>query len=90
MKTIEAELAPVKGVKNIRSKGIILAFEMETENADGYDNMIGKKVAEGCLENGVLIRPLGNTVYMFPPYCTSDEELDLAARTLKKVLIELQ
>ena len=30
-------------------------------------------------ERGVLLRPLGNTVYVMPPYCVTDEQLEAAA-----------
>jgi len=61
-------------VKNLRSIGTILAFEIES-GQDGYLNTIGKEVTQQALQQGVYLRPLGNTVYIMPPYCIRQEEL---------------
>ncbi|HEY6094515.1 MAG TPA: adenosylmethionine--8-amino-7-oxononanoate transaminase [Gallionellaceae bacterium] len=66
-------------VKHFRHCGMIWAFEVDTPHAD---------FAQRCfalgLENELLLRPMGNTVYFMPPYVISDAEMDLlAARTLK-------
>jgi len=51
-----------------RSIGIVTAFDTESEaQADCIINR--------AWENGIFLRPLGKTVYIFPPYCVSDEEL---------------
>lgn len=69
------------GVKNVRQLGTILAFEIESDN-DGYLNNIGSVIQKHALQNGVLLRPLGNTVYVMPPYCISEAELEKVYRTL--------
>jgi adenosylmethionine---8-amino-7-oxononanoate aminotransferase len=61
-------------VKNVRQLGTILAFEVET-GTDGYLNNISSVIQKHALQNGVLLRPLGNTVYLMPPYCITEEEL---------------
>ena len=35
-----------------------------------------------CLENGILLRPLGNTIYLMPPYCVDDDQLNHIFTTL--------
>ena len=62
--------------KNLRRLGTVLAFEVETDEQDAYLNTIGKTIAKKALEEGVLLRPLGNTVYFMPPYCISKRELE--------------
>lgn len=62
-------------VKNLRSIGTIMAFEIES-GQDGYLNTIGRDVTQKALEQGVYLRPLGNTVYIMPPYCITQEELE--------------
>ena len=42
----------------------------------GYLNPIGPKLYEFFMQHNVLLRPLGNTVYILPPYCITEEELD--------------
>ena len=37
---------------------------------------IGPQLYKDFLARDVLIRPLGNTIYLMPPYCSSDSELD--------------
>ena len=68
-------------VKDIRQTGMIVAFTL-----DFADNR-GKALAEFCLnysaEQGVLIRPIGNHVYLIPPYCTTIEELGEVFNVLK-------
>jgi adenosylmethionine-8-amino-7-oxononanoate aminotransferase len=62
--------------KNLRRLGTVLAFELETDEEDAYLNSIGKVIANKALQEGVLLRPLGNTIYFMPPYCISKQELE--------------
>ena len=62
-------------IKNIRQLGTIAAFEIITGN-DEYLNNISFSVTKQAMENGIYLRPLGNTVYIMPPYCISGEELE--------------
>ena len=61
--------------RNIRITGTILAFELNTGN-DNYTNQVGVRIMKLGLERGIYIRPLGNTVYLMPPYCVTGEQLD--------------
>lgn len=63
-----------KHIKNLRSIGTIMAFEIES-GRDGYLNTIGTQVTQLALQQGVYLRPLGNTVYLMPPYCITKEQL---------------
>jgi adenosylmethionine---8-amino-7-oxononanoate aminotransferase len=60
--------------RNHRSLGTILAFEIDT-GKDGYLNNISREITAMALKKGVYLRPLGNTVYIMPPYCISQEQL---------------
>ena len=54
-------------IRNLRNIGMIWAFEV--------DNKIDiDKFTEYSISNGVLIRPINNTVYFMPPYCISEKE----------------
>ncbi len=70
----KAVLSKKEGIKNVRALGTILAFEIEQGN-DEYLNNISSEITANCLAKGVYLRPLGNTVYIMPPYCISSEEL---------------
>lgn len=61
-------------VTNIRQKGTMLAMDLVVEDG-GYLSDIQPKLYESFLSQGVLLRPLGNTVYIMPPYCVSDDDL---------------
>lgn len=70
--------------KNLRCLGTILAFEI-THGKDEYLNNISTTITQKSLQMGVYLRPLGNTVYIMPPYCLTEKEL----RKVYDVIIEL-
>jgi adenosylmethionine-8-amino-7-oxononanoate aminotransferase len=61
--------------KNLRNLGTIIAFEIVSES-DSYLNNISTTITQQALQNGIYLRPLGNTVYIMPPYCITEEELN--------------
>jgi adenosylmethionine-8-amino-7-oxononanoate aminotransferase len=75
--------------KNLRRCGTILAFEIETDERNDYLNSIGNIISRKALEAGVLLRPLGNTIYFMPPYCISKSELERIYIVTQEVLHEL-
>ncbi|WP_281615630.1 adenosylmethionine--8-amino-7-oxononanoate transaminase [Flammeovirga sp. SubArs3] len=62
--------------KNIRQTGTILAFDYDTEKDTSYFNSIRDELYNFFLSKGILLRPLGNTVYFHTPYTITQEELD--------------
>lgn len=61
--------------RNVRHLGGILALELVTDGVQGYLNTIGPRAYAYFLERGILMRPLGNTLYLLPPYCFTADEL---------------
>lgn len=61
--------------KNVRCLGTVVAFEYNIGN-DEYLNDVSQKITGYMLEHGIYLRPLGNTVYVMPPYCITTEELE--------------
>ena len=61
-------------VKNIRHLGTILAFELDM-GQDDYLNTIGPSLTKDAFKEGIYLRPLGNTVYLMPPYCITEAQL---------------
>ena len=61
-------------VKNLRILGTIIAFDVQA-GEDGYINSIGADITRESMQKGIYLRPLGNTVYILPPYCITGEEL---------------
>lgn len=73
------------GLKNIRTLGTILAFEIES-GKDEYLNNISAAITRMALSEGVFLRPLGNTVYIMPPYCITTSQLEQVYRAILKIL----
>ena len=67
-------LAGQRAIRNARVRGGIAAFELG--EGDGYMAGDAPAIMRHCLERGVLLRPLGSTIYAMPPYCIAETELD--------------
>jgi adenosylmethionine---8-amino-7-oxononanoate aminotransferase len=63
-------------IYDARQQGTILAFEIISDDNTSYFSSIRDLAYDFFLENGLLIRPLGNVIFLNPPYCTTDEELE--------------
>lgn len=61
---------------NLRRLGTITALDLDVPDP-GYLAGIGPQLAAYFLERGILLRPLGNTIYVMPPYCVTAADLDL-------------
>ncbi len=68
-------LEALTGVTGKRRIGTITAMEMPVSD-HGYLAAIGPELLRHFRERDVLLRPLGNTVYVMPPYCIEDRDLD--------------
>ncbi len=62
---------------NARTCGTISALDLVVED-QGYLASVGPKLYDFFLSRGLLLRPLGNTIYLMPPYCITRDELALA------------
>lgn len=67
-----------------RSAGTILAFEVE-DKENNYLHSRKEAIMQMALKKGVLLRPLGNTVYCMPPYSTNQEELEQIYRVMEMI-----
>ncbi|KGE15837.1 adenosylmethionine--8-amino-7-oxononanoate transaminase [Sphingobacterium deserti] len=63
-------------VRHARSCGTILALEWEIGQETSYFSNLQHSLYIFFLERGILLRPLGNTLYLVPPYCLSTEDLE--------------
>ena len=70
------QIKNLSNIKEIRHRGTIVAIEVDTTEGSSYFNTIGKDIYNFCLNEGVLIRPLGNVIYIMPPYCINKLELE--------------
>ncbi|AJA70496.1 adenosylmethionine-8-amino-7-oxononanoate transaminase [Myroides sp. A21] len=62
-------------VQDARQCGTIFAMERKTTECTSYFSDMHDMLYPFFLERGVLMRPLGNIIYLVPPYCTTDEDL---------------
>jgi adenosylmethionine-8-amino-7-oxononanoate aminotransferase len=76
-------LAEHERVRHFRQRGMIWAFDAVEDDAERARSFSRRFFAK-AVENELLLRPIGRTVYMMPPYVLSDEETALLAeRTLQ-------
>ncbi|WP_233507335.1 adenosylmethionine--8-amino-7-oxononanoate transaminase [Adhaeribacter pallidiroseus] len=61
-------------IKECRQLGTVLAIEFNTGETS-YFNNVRQKLYQFALDNNVILRPLGNIIYVMPPYCTTNEQL---------------
>jgi adenosylmethionine-8-amino-7-oxononanoate aminotransferase len=70
--------------------GTILAIDFPDERPTGYTNPLRHYLLREFLKDNILLRPLGNTVYILPPYCISDEQLGKVYKSIHRVLENLR
>lgn len=73
-------------VKDVRNLGTILAFEVDAGKKE-YLNTISTTITQKAMEMGVYIRPLGNTVYLMPPYCITTDELARVYKVMEEAVL---
>jgi adenosylmethionine-8-amino-7-oxononanoate aminotransferase len=73
-------------VQNCRTLGVILAFEIKRESVESYYGDFRNKLYAFFIENGIILRPVGNTIYVLPPYVTTNEQLEIIYKTIEKAL----
>ncbi|HFE32276.1 MAG TPA: adenosylmethionine--8-amino-7-oxononanoate transaminase, partial [Gammaproteobacteria bacterium] len=88
MAAATADLADHPHVAEVRQTGMILAIEMVRDKAtkEPYDwrERRGLRVYRHALEQGVLLRPLGNVIYFMPPYVITEEQIRTLARVARE------
>ncbi|GAA4333399.1 adenosylmethionine--8-amino-7-oxononanoate transaminase [Mucilaginibacter gynuensis] len=76
-------------IKATRQTGTILAIEWETGDNTSYFSSLRDKLYHYFLDAGVILRPLGNIIYILPPYCISNDELNYIYRKIEDALEEI-
>ncbi len=92
MSRLAAPLAALPHMADVRQAGMIVAFEL-TQGGDKrtpFDPAlrVGLRAYRAALRQGVVLRPLGDTLYWMPPYCIDDEQLQLLARVTRDAILE--
>lgn len=78
------EAAAINGVAAVRHKGTILAVEYETGAQTSYFNSLRDRLYDFFLGRGIILRPLGNIIYIIPPYCITEEELNSVYQAIRE------
>ena len=68
-------LAGLPNVSNARQLGTIIAVDIAAGQGLSYLSPLAPEMLQHFREHRVLLRPLGNTLYIMPPYCIGKEDL---------------
>src|ERR1700730_9617081 len=84
-----AQFRSLPEVGDVRQIGTIGVIELRTDDA-GYLSNMRTKLYQYFIDRGMLLRPLGNVVYVLPPYVITREELhfvyDVILQAIETVL----
>jgi adenosylmethionine---8-amino-7-oxononanoate aminotransferase len=69
-----------------RVLGVIFALEIKTETSESYYGTLRNKLYDFFIENGVILRPVGNIVYILPPYIITQTQLQKVYEVVEKAL----
>ena len=83
-----APLATHEQVRNFRQRGMVWAFDAVVDDP-GQAATFSRRFFTAALARGLLLRPIGRTVYLMPPYILSDEETELLAARTRSVFEEV-
>ncbi|MDR3679489.1 MAG: adenosylmethionine--8-amino-7-oxononanoate transaminase [Flavipsychrobacter sp.] len=81
-----SKIAMAENVKVTRQAGTILAIELDTHEPTSYTNKYRDLIYRFFIDKGVLMRPLGNIIYLMPPYCISDASLTYVYACIEELL----
>jgi adenosylmethionine-8-amino-7-oxononanoate aminotransferase len=69
-----------------RVLGVIFALEIKTETSASYYGTLRNRLYDFFIENGVILRPVGNIVYILPPYVITDAQLQKVYEVVERAL----
>lgn len=75
-------------VATTRVLGVIFALEIKTDGAESYYGTFRNKLYNFFIGKGIILRPVGNIVYVLPPYVISDKQLEKIYQTIEEALAE--
>ncbi len=76
-------------IKTVRQTGTILAMDWETGSDTSYFNSLRDTLYNYFLAVGIILRPLGNTLYILPPYCIADDQLNYIYAKIEQAIDEI-
>lgn len=85
-KVFEKRIKNHPKIVTTRILGTIIALEVVTDGAASYYGSLRNKLYDFFIANGVVLRPVGNIVYVLPPYVISDEQLQKVYQVIENAL----
>jgi adenosylmethionine-8-amino-7-oxononanoate aminotransferase len=76
-------------VKTTRVLGVIFALEILRDGQEEYYGNFRNQLYHFFIENGLVLRPVGNIVYILPPYVITNEQLEKVYQVVEKALEEV-
>jgi adenosylmethionine-8-amino-7-oxononanoate aminotransferase len=76
-------------LEQLRVMGTIAAMNIGSDRPTGYLNQVGAQIRQLAIARGLLLRPLGNVLYLMPPYCITDAELSQVYQGIHQILQEV-
>lgn len=73
-------------VATTRVLGVIIALEIKSDRSESYYGGMRNKLYNYFIEQGVILRPVGNIVYILPPYIMTDEQLQKVYRIIEEAI----
>lgn len=89
--TLGAAMAPLarhRQVRHVRQRGMIWACDVLLDDASAAASF-SRRFSATALDHELLLRPIGNTLYLMPPYILDDDELSLLATRTQAVLAQV-
>lgn len=92
MRERAVSIAQLPHIADARQLGMVCAFELtrDGDKTTPFDPAlrIGLRAYRAALARGVILRPLGDTLYWMPPYCVDEAALDLLADVTREAILE--
>lgn len=73
-------------VAQTRVLGVIFALEIKIDSEVGYYGKLRNQLYQFFIENGIILRPVGNIIYILPPYIITEKQLQKVYKIIEKAL----
>ena len=86
----EKHISKHSKVKSTRVLGVIFALEIQVSEKQSYYSTLRNEFYNYFIEKGIILRPVGNVIYILPSYIISKESLQQIYTTIEQALNEIQ
>ncbi|MCD0464565.1 adenosylmethionine--8-amino-7-oxononanoate transaminase [Flavobacterium sp. ENC] len=84
--TFQQKIEKHPKVVTARTLGVIFAVEIKSDAEESYYGSMRTKLYNFFIDKGVILRPVGNIVYILPPYIMTDEQLQKVYATIEEAI----